>query len=140
MKIAENLYKGYEKYEDLIPEYIDTVTNNGCAFIIVNWKDAFGVWQLLNQYTVNGNSIAMKKEFSAEAFSDIEFAKEFDCNMMITVFDSGEMICERAYDNEEAYVDDSIYYVAKNADEVSLPLHSTIIPFDVTNSIFENVV
>lgn len=139
MTISESMCKKYNKYEDFTSEFVRSAMENGSAFLIVNWQDAFGVCQLLNTFTINGNSVAMKRDFVDEAYADIEEVKQYDGNMLITLFDSGEMICEKALNDESAYVDDSVYFVEYSAKDFVLPLHATVIPFKIKTQIFENV-
>jgi hypothetical protein len=80
----------------------------------------------------------MKRDFVDEAYADIEEVKQYDGNMLITLFDNGEMICEKALNDESAYVDDSVYFVEYSAKDFVLPLHATIIPFKIETQIFEN--
>jgi hypothetical protein len=112
---------------------------NESVFLIVNWQDALGVCQLLNTFTINGKSIAMKRDFVDEAYADIEEVKQYDGNMLITLFDDGEMICEKALNNESAYVDDALYFVEYSAKEFTLPLHAKVVPFKIESQIFNNV-
>ena len=139
MIISESVCKKYERYEDFTSEFVRTAMENGAAFLIVNWQDALGVCQLLNTFVVNGNSIAMRGEFTDEAYADIECVKEYDGNMLITLFDSGEMICEKALSDGSAYVDSAMYFVEYSAKEVTLPLHAKVAPFKIEAQIFENV-
>ena len=139
MIISESVCKKYDKYEDFTSEFVRSAMENGVAFLIVNWQDALGVCQLLNTFTINGNSIAMRGEFTDEAYADIQCVKEYDGNTLITLFDSGEMICEKALDNESAYVDDAMYFVECSAKEFTLPLHAKVVPFKIETQIFENV-
>jgi len=139
MTISESMCKKYDKYEDFTSEFVRSAMENKSAFLIVNWQDALGVCQLLNTFTINGNSIAMKREFVDEAYADIEEVKQYDGNMLITLFDNGEMICEKALNDESAYVDDSVYFVEYSAKDFVLPLHATIVPFKIEAQIFDNV-
>lgn len=139
MTISESMCKKYNKYEDFTSEFVRSAMENGSAFLIVNWQDALGVCQLLNTFTINGNSVAMKRDFVDEAYTDIEEVKQYDGNMLITLFNSGEMICEKALNDESAYVDDSVYFVEYSAKDFVLPLHATVIPFKIKTQIFENV-
>lgn len=132
-------YKKYDKYEDFTSEFVRSAIENESAFLIVNWQDALGVCQLLNTFTINGNSVAMKRDFVDEAYADIEEVKQYDGNMLITLFDNGEMICEKALNDESAYVDDGVYFVEYSAKDFALPLHATVVPFKVETEIFENV-
>lgn len=132
-------YKKYDKYEDFTSEFVRSVIENESAFLIVNWQDALGVCQLLNTFTINGNSVAMKRDFVDEAYADIEEVKQYDGNMLITLFDNGEMICEKALNDESAYVDDSVYFVEYSANDFVLPLHATVVPFKIEAQIFDNV-
>ena len=137
MIISESVCKEYNKYEDFASEFVRSAMENGVAFLIVNWQDALGVCQLLNALTINGNSVAMKHELVGEAYADIEEVKRYDGNMLITLFDSGEMICEKALDNESAYLDDGVYFVEYSAREFALPLHAKVVPFKIKSQIFD---
>lgn len=139
MTISESMCKKYNKYEDFISEFVKSAMENESVFLIVNWQDALGVCQLLNTFTINGNSVAMKREFVDEAYADIEEVKQYDGNMLITLFDNGEMICEKALDDESAYVDDGVYFIEYSAKEVALPLHAKAVPFKIGVQIFNNV-
>ena len=139
MTISESICKKYNKYEDFASEFVRSAMENKSAFLIVNWQDALGVCQLLNTFTINGNSVAMKRDFVDEAYADIEEVKQYDGNMLITLFDNGEMICEKALNNESAYVDDGVYFVEYSAKEFALPLRATVIPFKIETQVFENV-
>lgn len=139
MKITESMCKAYAKYEDFSAEFVKSAMENGSAFLIVNWQDALGVCQCLNTFTINGVSVAMRSEFADEAYEDVKKQKACDGNMLITLFDNGELICEAALDDDTAYVDDVVYYVEYSANEVSLPLHSKMIPFKIESEIFEGV-
>lgn len=139
MIVSESVCKKYDRYEDFTSEFVRSAMENGVAFLIVNWQDALGVCQLLNAFTINGNSIAMRGEFTDEAYADIQCVKEYDGNTLITLFDNGEMICEKALNDETAYVDDAMYFVEYSAKEVVLPLHAKVVPFKIETQIFENV-
>lgn len=139
MTISESMCKKYNKYEDFTSEFVRSAIENKSAFLIVNWQDALGVCQLLNTFTINGNGVAMKRDFADEAYADIEEVKQYDGNMLITLFDNGEMICEKALNDESAYVDDSVYFVEYSAKDFVLPLHATVIPFKIEAQIFDNV-
>lgn len=139
MIISESVCKKYDRYEDFTSEFVRSAMENGAAFLIVNWQDALGVCQLLNTFVVNGNSIAMCGEFTDEAYVDIQCVKEYDGNTLITLFDNGELICEKALNDESAYVDDAMYFVEYSAKEVVLPLHAKVAPFKIETQIFENV-
>lgn len=139
MTISESMCKNYNKYEDFISEFVRSAMENESAFLIVNWQDALGVCQLLNTFTINGNSVAMKRDFVGEAYADIEEVKQYDGNMLITLFGNGEMICEKALDKGSAYVDDALYFVEYSAKEFTLPLHAKVVPFKIESQIFDNV-
>lgn len=139
MTISESMCKKYDKYEDFTSEFVRSAMENESVFLIVNWQDALGVCQLLNTFTINGNSIVMKREFADEAYDEIEEVKQYDGNMLITLFDDGEMICEKALNNESAYVDDALYFVEYSAKEFTLPLHAKVVPFKIESQIFDNV-
>jgi hypothetical protein len=81
----------------------------------------------------------MKRDFVDEGYADIEEVKQYDGNMLTTLFDNGEMICEKALDKESAYVDDALYFVEYSAKEFTLPLHAKVVPFKIESQIFDNV-
>jgi hypothetical protein len=139
VNIPKTAFKKYNKYEDFTSEFVRSAMENGVAFLIVNWQDALGVCQLLNTFVVNGKSIAMRGEFTDEAYADIQCVKEYDGNTLITLFDNGEMICEKALNDESAYVDDAMYFVEYSAKNFTLPLHAKVVPFKIETQIFENV-
>jgi len=139
MTISESMCKEYNEYNELISEFVRSAMENGSVFLIVNWQDALGVCQLLNTFTINGKSIVMKREFADEAYEEIEEVKQYDGNMLITLFDDGEMICEKALSDESAYVDDGVYFVEYSAKDFVLPLHAKVVPFKIKTQIFENV-
>lgn len=139
MTISKSMCKKYDKYEDFTSEFVKSAMENESVFLIVNWQDALGVCQLLNTFTINGNSVAMKREFIDEAYADIEEVKQYDGNMLITLFDNGEMICEKALNSESAYVDDAMYFVEYSVKEFALPLHAKVVPFKIESQIFDNV-
>lgn len=139
MTISESMCKKYDKYEDFTSEFVRSAMENSSAFLIVNWQDALGVCQLLNTFTINGDSVAMKRDFVDEAYADIEEVKQYDGNMLITLFDNGEIICEKALSDESAYVDDGVYFVEYSAKDFVLPLHATVVPFKIEAQIFDNV-
>lgn len=134
MMIDENQCKTFIDYRDFATEFISCAMSNGVVGLIVSWKNAISICQLLNQYTIGGVSIAMRPEFLEAAYDDVQTQ---DGNMLITLFDSAEMICEKALDNPDAYVDDVLYFVEKSAEEVTLPLHAKIVPFKVKRDIFD---
>lgn len=139
MTVSKSMCKEYNEYNEFISEFVRSAMENESAFLIVNWQDALGVCQLLNTFTINGNSVVMKREFADEAYAEIEEVKQYDGNMLITLFDDGEMICEKALSDESAYVDDGMYFVEYSAKDFVLPLHAKVVPFKIKTQIFENV-
>lgn len=121
-------------YQEFAPEFIKASKEHGVVSLIVNRQDALPFCQLLSTY-----GIVMRGEFADEAYSDIENVREYDGNMLITLFDNGEIICEKALSDESAYVDDGVYFVEYSAKEFALPLHATVVPFKIETQIFDNV-
>ena len=138
MKICEKLYKRYDKYEDFLSDFVKDAMQYGVVSLVVNWGDALGVCQLLNTFTINGKSIAMRHEYAEESYADVVEQKEFNGNMLITLFSNGEIICEKALDDVAAYAD-ILYYIEYSAGEVNVPLHAKVIPFKIENSIFDDM-
>jgi hypothetical protein len=139
MKICEKLYKRYDKYEDFLSDFVKDAMQYGVVSLVVNWGDALGVCQLLNTFTINGKSIAMRHEYAEESYADVVEQKESNGNILITLFSNGEIICEKALDKESAYVDDALYFVEYSAKEFTLPLHAKVVPFKIETQIFDNV-
>lgn len=125
-------------YREFVDVFVRDAMMIGECFLVVNWQDALGVCQLLNTLTINGNSIAMRGEFAEEAYADIESVKSCDGNMLITLFDTGELICEKALENPNAYVDGK-YYVEESATPACVPTYCDVTIFKVIDDIFENV-
>lgn len=138
MKICEKLYKRYNKYEDFLSDFVKDAMQYGVVSLVVNWGDALGVCQLLNTFTINGMSIAMRHEYAEESYADVVEQKESNGNMLITLFSNGEIICEKALDDVAAYAD-ILYYIEYSAGEVNVPLHAKVIPFKIENSIFDDM-
>lgn len=138
MKICEKLYKRYDKYEDFLSDFVKDAMQYGVVSLVVNWGDALGVCQLLNTFTINGKSIAMRHEYAEESYADVVEQKESNGNILITLFSNGEIICEKALDDVAAYAD-ILYYVEYSAGEVNVPLHAKVIPFKIENSIFDDM-
>lgn len=138
MKICEKLYKRYDKYEDFLSDFVKDAMQYGVVSLVVNWGDALGVCQLLNTFTINGMSIAMRYEYAEESYADVVEQKESNGNMLITLFSNGEIICEKALDDVTAYAD-ILYYIEYSAGEVNVPLHAKVIPFKIENSIFDDM-
>lgn len=138
MKICEKLYKRYDKYEDFLSDFVKDAMQYGVVSLVVNWGDALGVCQLLNTFTINGMSIAMRHEYAEESYADVVEQKESNGNMLITLFSNGEIICEKALDDVAAYAD-ILYYIEYSAGEVNVPLHAKVIPFKIESQIFDNV-
>ena len=136
MMIDENRCKTFIDYRDFATEFISCAMSSGVVGLIVSWENAMSSWQMLNQYTIGGVSIAMRPEFLEVAYDDVQTQ---DGNMLITLFDSAEMICEKALSDESAYVDNAMYFVEHSAKEVVLPLHAKVAPFKIETQIFENV-
>ena len=93
---------------------------------IVRVERAIDICQTLNGFTIGANSIAIKNEFLEETLEDIESAKEDNSSIIITLFDNGELICEKAMSDSSAYVDNVVYLVECGVDGISLPHHSKI--------------
>lgn len=137
MRICEQNCKQYCKYEDFLADFIKSAMQLGVVSLVVNWSDALGVCQLLNTFTINGDSIAMRHEFADKVYSDVVDQKKINGNMLITLFANAEMICEKTLDDICAYAD-MLYYVEFSASEINLPLHAEVIPFKIKNSIFDD--
>lgn len=116
----------YANYVDFALDFIPLARENGTAFAIVRVERAIDICQTLNGFTIGANSIAIKNEFLEETLADIESAKEDNSSIIITLFDNGELICEKAMSDSSAYVDNVVYLVECGVDGISLPHHSKI--------------
>ena len=120
-------------YQEFAPEFIKASKEHGVASLIVNWQDALPFCQLLDTY-----GIAMCGEFADEAYDDIEDVRTYDGNMLITLFEDNELICEKALDDDTAYVAEVPHFVEKAAGDVCLPVGAKIVRFEATD-IFDGV-
>lgn len=116
----------YTDYVDFALDFVPLAKENGTAFAIVNWKCAVDICQTLNGFAIGANNIAIKHEFVEETFADIESAKEDNGNIIITLFDNGELICEKTLPDSSAYVDNVVYLVENDVEGITLPPHSKI--------------
>ena len=123
--------KIFNRYEDFASEFVRTAMEDGSVSLIVNWKDCLGVVQILNTYTINGESVVITKANAIAGESDLEEVKETDGNMLITLFDNGELIYEKTLPNESAYVDDITYYVETDAKDYIVPSRAKVIEFRI---------
>lgn len=121
--------KTFNRYEDFASEFVRTAMENGSVSLIVNWKDCLGVVQILNTYTINGESVVITKANAIAGEIDLEEVQETDGNMLITLFDNGELIYEKTLPNENAYVDDITYYVETDAKDYVVPSRAKVIEF-----------
>ena len=127
-------YKNYSSYQDFINEVIVGVMQEGYIAIICNYMDYQGIIATLNEKTINGNSLYLNAE-SAENFDDdIVTAQMNDGNILITIFDTGEIIGEAVvFQTADSFAPMSYFieYDAKSA--LEYPLRGTVIPFRISN-------
>lgn len=128
----------YETYDKFITDFILNVIENGNAVIIVNYQDYQGMIASLNGKVVNGESLVLDIE-SADLFdSDIEYAKEHDGNIMITVFKNGLIIGEPIqFPKKAVSFFNTNYFIEADAAETAMDyaIDSTCIPFQIENKI-----
>ena len=127
-------YKKYSSYQDFINEVIVGVMQEGYIAIICNYMDYQGIIATLNEKTINGNSLYLNAE-SAENFDDdIVTAQMNDGNMLITIFDTGEIIGEAVvFQTADSFAPMSYFIECDAKSALEYPLRGTVIPFQISN-------
>lgn len=88
-----NTIRKYNSFEDFVRDFIFVVMSDGYASIICHWQDTQGILSSLFERTINGESFALDIESGYSFDEEINTARMNDDNMMITVFDTGAIIC-----------------------------------------------
>ena len=96
-----NNIRKYKSFEDFVRDFIFVVMSDGYASIICHWQDTQGILSSLFERTINGESFALDAESGYSFDDEINTAQMNDDNMLITVFDTGAIICIRM--QEESY-------------------------------------
>lgn len=128
--------KEYQTYEDFATEFLVEAMMNEYAVIVVDYHDAAGIIQSLNEKQINNETCFMNRECFYSFDEDIATAKAGNGMMMITLMGNGEIISEPViHDKPESYLD-GIYYVECDAKAFStLPITGIIIPFQITKKV-----
>lgn len=87
------IYRKYKSFEDFVRDFIFVVMSDGYASIICHWQDTQGILSSLFERTINGESFALDAESGYSFDDEINTARMNDDNMMITVFETGAIIC-----------------------------------------------
>ena len=130
-------YRKYKNYDDFISDVMFTVIFDGYAAIICNWQDAQGVLSSLFQKTINGRSMVLNLE-SAYSFDDeIVSAQMNDGNVIITVCNDCEIICEAAiFTNKPECFANCKHFIEYDASEaVNYAITGLIIPFKIEQKV-----
>ena len=125
-------YKKYNSYQDFITDVIFNVMDEGQAIIIINHNDYQGILASLFEKNINGNSFYLNMECADLLDDDIKTAQMNDGNIMVTIFNTGEIIGEPVlftFDDSFADATYFIEYDAKGAQDY--PLHGLVIPFQI---------
>lgn len=125
-------YKKYESYQDFIVDVLFNVMDDDMVSLIINYEDYQGVLATLFEKTINGNSFYLSKECADLIDDDIATAQMNDGNMLVTIFNTGEIVGEPiVFKTEEAFAEGTYFieYDAKNA--VGYPIKGTVIPFQI---------
>jgi hypothetical protein len=123
-------YKRYSTYQDLIPDILFNVIEDGMVAVIVNYKDCSKLLSALFENTVNGNSLYLSCDYKDRLDEDVITAQMNDGNMLVTIRDTGEIITEAVvFITPEAFSPMTylVEYGAKGADEY--PLQGLVVPF-----------
>lgn len=129
----------FDTWQDFKNHFIVDAMADGHAFLVVNWKDCYGVVAQMQQSTIRGNSIVMRSEELEPMYEDINEVKETDGDMLITVFGNGELIAEKVVDRPEAFVE-GVYYVEESAKRHLIPTEYKVISFTVKTNVFDGVI
>lgn len=123
-------YKRYSTYQDLIPDILFNVVEDGMVAVIVNYKDCSKLLSALFENTVNGNSLYLNCDCKDVFDEDVVTAQMNDGNMLVTILDTGEIVTESivfATPDVFAPMTFLVEYGAKGADEY--PLQGLVVPF-----------
>lgn len=125
--------KQYESYQDFITDVLFNVMDRGSVAIIINHNDYQGVLSSLFEKTINGNSFYLNLECADLMDDDIATAQMNDGNMMVTIFDTGEIIGEPIiFDRDVKSFASTTYYIEYSAQSaLNYPIESTVIPFRI---------
>ncbi len=125
-------YKKYESYQDFITDVLFNVIDDDMVSLIINYEDYQGVLATLFEKTINGNSFYLNMECADLMDNDIATARMNDGNMLVTIFNTGEIVGEPVvFKTEEAFAEGTYFieYDAKGA--VDYPIKGTVIPFQI---------
>ena len=124
--------KEYQTYEDFATEFLVEVMMNNHAAVVVDYHDAAGIIQSLNEKQINGQTCFLNRECFDSFDEDIATAKSGKGMMMITVMGNGEIISEPViYSDPDAYLH-GIYFVECDAKEFNtLPVSGITVPFQI---------
>ena len=125
-------YKKYASYQDFITDVMFNVMSNESVSIIINYNDYQGLLASLFEKTLNGKSLYLNAECADLVDDDIAAAQMNDGNMMVTIFDTGEIIGEPViFGSKEAFAP-AIYYIEYDAKSaLDYNIQNTIIPFQI---------
>ena len=125
-------YKKYESYQDFIIDVLFNVMDDDMVSLIINYEDYQGVLATLFEKTINGNSFYLSKECADLIDDDIATAQMNDGNMLVTIFNTGEIVGEPiVFKTEEAFAEGTYFieYDAKSA--IDYAIKGTVIPFQI---------
>lgn len=124
-------YKKYD-YQDFITDVMFNVMSNESVSIIINYNDYQGLLASLFEKTLNGKSLYLNAACADLVDDDIATAQMNDGNMMVTIFNTGEIVGEPIiFDNQEAFAP-AIYYIEYDAKSaLNYNIQNTIIPFQI---------
>lgn len=123
-------YKRYSTYQDLIPDILFNVVEDGMVAVIINHKDCSKLLSALFENTINGNSLYLSCDYKDRLDEDVITAQMNDGNMLVTIRDTGEIITEAVvFITPEAFSPTTylVEYGAKGSDEY--PLQGLVVPF-----------
>ena len=125
-------YKKYESYQDFIADVLFNVLEDEYVSIIINYNDYQGLLASLFEKTINGKSFYLNLECADRIDDDVATAQMNDGNMMVTIFNTGEIVGEPVvFKTAEAFAPATYFieYDAKSANDY--PLEGLVIPFQI---------
>ena len=125
-------YKKYESYQDFITDVLFNVMEDEYVSIIINYNDYQGLLASLFEKTINGKSFYLNLECADRIDDDVRTAQMNDGNMIVTIFDTGEIVGEPiVFKTAESFAPSTYFieYDAKSANDY--PLEGLVIPFQI---------
>lgn len=130
--MIDALYKRYKSFPKFLTDVLFNVMEDEYVSIIINYNDYQGLLASLFEKTINGKSFYLNLECADSIDDDVTTAQMNDGNMMVTIFNTGEIVGEPVvFKTPESFAPATYFieYDAKSANDY--PLEGLVIPFRI---------